>query len=421
MVLELVSAAVLLLSGRGNPYAAERRTAVVAELADAGAEMSGGEEDEPILALHPYLGFVYNPDRETFDMGRPVSPFGFHTDDPIRWSGESDDELRIAIVGGSMAAHMALRGREAIESALADCQALGEREVAVISLALGGYKQPQQLATVAYFLSLGARFDVVVNLDGVNELVWYVRHARRNGIDPSYPYNWYWMTLQAFDPASHADMERIASARKWRRRLARSLDVAGAHRWASGQLVWRALSGSIDRRESAAELRLQRREQVGAGPRRFQQTGAVYERFDSDEEALAGGAALWRRGSALTRDLVEAQGIPYLHLLQPNQHFPGTKPLTGHEREAFAGEASMYHGPLSAGYEHLLREGERLTAAGVDFVDLSRIFDDHPEELYVDDCCHVNVEGNRILGAAVGRLICERLDAPAPGRPAAVR
>ena len=49
-----------------------------------------------------------------------------------------------------------------------------------------GYKQPQQLLVPTYFLSIGQVFDLVVNIDGFNEVALSsVNHQR--GLDISMP------------------------------------------------------------------------------------------------------------------------------------------------------------------------------------------------------------------------------------------
>ena len=48
---------------------------------------------------------------------------------------------------------------------------LSGRKIDIVRLALPGQKQPQQLMTLAWVQSLGAEFDIVVNLDGYNEAV----------------------------------------------------------------------------------------------------------------------------------------------------------------------------------------------------------------------------------------------------------
>jgi hypothetical protein len=42
---------------------------------------------------------------------------------------------------------------------------------------------------------------------------------------------------------------------------------------------------------------------------------------------------------------------------------------------------------------------------GIRFIDLSRVFADHPEPLYVDSCCHVDVRGNTIVADAMFETI----------------
>jgi hypothetical protein len=39
-----------------------------------------------------------------------------------------------------------------------------------VKAAIGGYKQPQQLMALNYFTALGGEFDVLVNVDGFNEV-----------------------------------------------------------------------------------------------------------------------------------------------------------------------------------------------------------------------------------------------------------
>ena len=53
-------------------------------------------------------------------------------------------------------------------AALERLPAFEGKRVEIVCTALGGYKQPQQLFSLMYFLALGGHFDVWVNLDGFN-------------------------------------------------------------------------------------------------------------------------------------------------------------------------------------------------------------------------------------------------------------
>jgi hypothetical protein len=57
------------------------------------------------------------------------------------------------------------------------------------------------------------------------------------------------------------------------------------------------------------------------------------------------------------------------------------------------------------GYPVLQRRAERLRGRGIAFHDLTGTFADVDRTIYSDECCHLNLEGNRILA----RTIAERL------------
>jgi hypothetical protein len=53
----------------------------------------------------------------------------------------------------------------------------------------------------------------------------------------------------------------------------------------------------------------------------------------------------------------------------------------------------------------------------VRFHDLSRVFAEVEEPLYVDDCCHFNRQGNRLLADAVVAAIRDGSGTLSSGRP----
>jgi hypothetical protein len=63
------------------------------------------------------------------------------------------------------------------------------------------------------------------------------------------------------------------------------------------------------------------------------------------------------------------------------------------------------------GWPHLAAAGGELAAAGVAFHDLTGLFAERRETLYIDDCCHLNVRGNELLGEAIGRALAPQLAA----------
>jgi hypothetical protein len=103
--------------------------------------------------------------------------------------------------------------------------------------------------------------------------------------------------------------------------------------------------------------------------------------------------------------LCAAEGMRYHHFLQPNQYVPGSKPMGAAEKAVAYRTDSENRLPVERGYPLLQAEGARLARLGVDFHDLSRLYAAVPQPLYIDDCCHLNREGNAIMGEVVGRVI----------------
>jgi hypothetical protein len=46
-----------------------------------------------------------------------------------------------------------------------------------------------------------------------------------------------------------------------------------------------------------------------------------------------------------------------------------------------------------------------LQDAGIDFHDLSQLFAEHGETLYIDNCCHFNGDGNELLARVIAQAL----------------
>lgn len=202
LVIEIASWLVLsALSGRPMAWGdVAARRAAVARAADGAAgegetAAGAGEELPPWAAavqeaylVHPYLGFVTRPPADlaaTAPRYRPAAaelgfPYNFHE----LVNPPSPERVVVAVVGGSVSQQVARHGRpfSLLDTALEAQPRFRGRDVWVLSLASGGYKQPQQLMVLTYLLSLGAHFDVIVNLDGFNEVTLPIRDNLEVGL-----------------------------------------------------------------------------------------------------------------------------------------------------------------------------------------------------------------------------------------------
>jgi hypothetical protein len=128
-------------------------------------------EQRAAEVLHPYLGFVYTPERDneyfraTYAMG--ISRWGF-IDDKDAIQSRAPGRLVVGIFGGSVAWYLSKESADALIRGLKAAPAFHDKEIVIVRTALFGYKQPQQLLALTYLLSMGGTFDIVINLDGFN-------------------------------------------------------------------------------------------------------------------------------------------------------------------------------------------------------------------------------------------------------------
>ena len=155
-----------------------------------------------------------------------------------------------------------------------------------------------------------------------------------------------------------------------------------------------------------ADLRLELQQQP---PRlSYQATGPRVDLSDeiASYEKLV---EIWSLGSLQMHRLSGASGIRYLHFLQPNQYVPDSKKFNQQERRQALNDRSPYGEHVVKAYSLLRSAGASLRSEGVGFHDLSMIFSEVSEPIYVDTCCHVNELGNRILGETISKVILENV------------
>jgi hypothetical protein len=122
---------------------------------------------------------------------------------------------------------------------------------------------------------------------------------------------------------------------------------------------------------------------------------------------MAESVAVWERASLVMHRLCDGFGIRYLHAVQPNQYFPGTKPMGAVERRRAIHPYHPYGRAARRGYPLLVKGIERLNAAGVPVADLTRLFAEIEDALYLDNCCHLTADGERRLALAVADALAD--------------
>ena len=284
----------------------------------------------------------------------------------------------------------------------------------VLELAHIAMKQPQQALILTNSLTLGGEYDIIVNLDGRNELILPHENYFSYGVSPFYPYWWQDIASERLTNTEKLLVSRIYALRQRGQRLD---SVAAAEPWRRS-----ALYGIVNRyrqERTAAQILMLNHELAAIRPGEY--SGQHYgpqlalspppDEFDLTARALR----VWYRGSALLAGLSRAAGAEYYHFQQPNQYVPNSKPFTDQELAVAYNAADYRIRIYRDGYPALRRLGEELRRQGIDYHDLTQIFADQRETLYRDSCCHLNARGNELLAASM----VQRLE-PARRRRAAL-
>lgn len=384
------------------------------------AELGPAETEANREVVHPFLGYVFNPELNELERRREqgaleITDEGFFRPPGPPIEGEPG-AVRVVMFGGSVAMILSFEGRDRLLSELGRSPMYAGRTLELTSYALGGYKQPQQLATLTYLLATDRRPDLVINLDGFNEVVLPATENAPQGVALAYPRGWPQRIAGLGDADLVRQVGRLALLREARGRWARLLSRR-PFRWSpTVNLAWRAGDRRLAASIGAAEAGLARRSPADAG---YAGHGPFVAPA-GDADLYRRLADLWFAGSLQMHRLCEANGIPYVHFLQPNQYVPGAKRMGAEERAVAFAEDHPYREPVVEGYPYLVAAGRELIRRGVAFHDLTRIFEDVDEPLYFDTCCHLNREGSERLAAGMGAAIVADL-ASRPDRVPAAR
>jgi hypothetical protein len=355
--------------------------------------------------FHPYVGWTHNPDlvpkQDCCGLELRTNRFGFFDiDDGIH--KKSADRLIVAISGGSVAWQMSCAGANVLVNKLLEIPAYRNRHIQFVRLAQSGYKQPQGLFALTYYLLQGGEFDIVINLDGYNEIALPTCENFQAHVALDYPQGWHARTRDVVDPRDADISLRIFEIRGMRQRAAIAALDSPLRNLPSYQAMWllqeQRLALELMEIERGLLTRSNERQRgfIHAGPKMIATTS---------DEALAEAIRFWKQSSIQMHRICSANQIRYLHAIQPNQYDIGSKPLSEFEQEKCYSETIEYGHMIKKGYPVLRAEGQSLQGMGISFCDLTLLFTEVTETLYVDPYCHVNQKGSELLAEAVGEAL----------------
>ena len=365
--------------------------------------------------FHPYLGWVLNPALHPGmdEAGKhfAVNEFGLlDNGSPIRQRDRN--KVIVAFMGGSVSWHVSAHTDEVFVRELKKAERFRDKTIAIVRLSLHGYKEPQQLLLLTYLLSLGAEYDVLINIDGFNETALHENENANQQIFPPYPRAWSARIGQQSDPRSVDLYYRIIVTKQDRQAWAQFCNRLPLQRLNTVNFLWKSRDTRYSRRLLADNISLI---QVRVDNPGYQLTGP--RQTFADQHAMRQFLLeYWARCSLTLNRLCQSHEIEYHHVLPPNQYLEGSKPMLAEERQ----QAIFLFGAgatAAAMYPKLVEQGQQLVDRGVKFHDLSMLFVSVEEPLYVDVFCHYNDTGNQLVARAIARHIAGLPSETAEGKP----
>lgn len=332
------------------------------------------------ISMHPYVGYVFNP---LYQKG--INVLGYYGPVPQK---QDDAKYKVGIFGGSVASAYSVMQYEELQSSIAARLGVAPNKVALYSFALPGYKQPQQLMTLTYLYSLGYKFDLVLNIDGFNEVALSYVESYQRGVSSYFPRNWYLYSrgIQQFEIVNLIRMYHIL----------RNLQYKAAHyTWGKSYTAQKLWAWAYYQVIGALDSRLKKI------PSTFQTQGPEVFAGTTDAAAKQQIINTWKQSTIQMSRVAKANGAQYIEFLQPNQYLLNTKPYSAEELQKFINKNHPYAEITKNMYPQLIKTARSLAPDDAMIVDLSHVFAHKNETLYADDCCHYNKRGYEILTSAI--------------------
>lgn len=342
--------------------------------------------------LHPYLGYAIDR-RETLGMAGDI--------DPVQ--KRAAGKFIVGVTGGSVANQVC----SALDPALSDEFARSAKplEVVVVCLTIDGFKQPQQLISINYLLSIGAEFDAVINVDGFNDIVLPIIDNYQRGIYPFYPRAWKSFVNRRPSQNTIVGAGEIAFLRG---------QQAERMKWAQSSLLGRSAitglySSQAIARDASRIAEIQQALIAETVDLPFEAQGP-FEELDDVAQIYAASAEVWARSSVLMKGVLAQVDTAYFHVLQPNQYVRESKVFTEKEKTLIFAAEHPYAKFATRGYPYLFEASQTIVDANIAYLDATPIFKNVSQDVYGDACCHVNAFGKKLMAREISAWVVSRLN-----------
>jgi len=375
-------------------------------------ERIGIRVDESIVErLHPFFGYVLKPGAFTNEkLKLKVNKHGFFSLYEYPFVKTNKKQFIIGIFGGSVANNFTVDEyrNQILSKKLQIYPEFADREIVLLNFGNGGYKQPQQLLILNYFLALGQELDLVINIDGFNEVALSNLNNKAE-VEIGMPSVQHILPLTglANNNLPPEAMSSIVEINETKKQLKADINKLQTCQLALCHAVTSLQVKQLVNNYQQAVVKYD--SQVKQSKLDTANSSIVYiPKADSvveDAAAFDKMASMWYKSSIAMNQILSSRKIKYFHFIQPNQYYPTKRAFTAREKEIAIDNKSPYIEGVKKGYPILLSKVDDLQKAGVTVFNAVNILDNTKETVYKDACCHYNSVGEEVLANYVSSSI----------------
>ncbi|MEG4858387.1 hypothetical protein QUB75_12190 [Microcoleus sp. K1-B6] len=380
---------------------------------DLGINLEGVRLNQSIVErFHPFLGFIQQPGPD-FRPGFKNNNYGFISPYDYPFKKTKSNQFIIGVFGGSVASNYGVFEvqNKILPKYLKQLPGLKDKEFVILSFATGGYKQPQQLLILNYFLALGQELDLVVNIDGFNEVA-LSNLNNKNQVDLAMPSIQHILPLTSLanNSLSTKAMKATIRIQENKARISQGLErlqncsLAACDALTSVYVQNLVNNYKTDVIKFEKERTKQKKDDSGS---------VIYINTNKsvlpDSVAFEQMAQNWVKSSIFMQKVLSASNVPYFHVLQPNQYYQTKRVFGEAEKQIAFNKDTPYAKAVEIGYPALFKKFPNLEKNNINLVNAVNVFDKTKDAVYVDSCCHYNQAGEVVFSNYVGRSILESL------------
>lgn len=378
---------------------------------DLGINLEGVRLNQSIVErFHPFFGFIQQPGPD-FRPGFKVNNYGFISPYDYPLKKTKKNQFIIGVFGGSVASNYAVFEvqNKILPQYLKQLPGLKDKEFVILSFATGGYKQPQQLLILNYFFALGQELDMVVNIDGFNEVA-LSNLNNKSKVDLGMPSIQHILPLTSLanNSLSTKAMKATIRIKENKARINQSLEsLQHCYLAACDALTSVYIQNLVNNYKTDVikfeEERTKQQKKDGGSVIYINTNKSVLQ----DSLAFEEMAENWAKSSIFMHKVLSVSNVPYFHILQPNQYYQTKRVFGEAEKQIAFNKETPYAKSVQIGYPALFKKFPNLEKNNINILNAVNVFDKTKEAVYVDSCCHYNQAGEVVFSNYVGSSILE--------------